>query len=168
MSQDKAFHISVFSKEVSSLTFEREEHESEEATMSKETKTKGDADGGNTCPFTIVELKRIEGLFEMQFANEKDSAVYDGQIRCPLTGQRVCVCGTWLTSAKVVSRGVCFCACGPHLLCPEHSLNCLCYWDGDNPEDLDDLLLKWLKWRAGDFSPRTNREECEHELLLLV
>jgi hypothetical protein len=25
------------------------------------------------------------------------------------------------------------------------------YWDGEYPDDIDDLLLKWLKWRYGSF-----------------
>jgi hypothetical protein len=102
--------------------------------MSKETKTKGDVDGSNTCPFTETELEKIQGLLEEQFEKEKQSAASDdGQIRCPLTGQRVC-----------------FCKCGPHLLCPEHHLNCRWCWNGDYPDDLDNLLVKWLKWQAGD------------------
>ena len=43
---------------------------------------------------------------EKQFAKEKaEAAENDGMIYCPL-----------------VDRMVCFCSCGPHLLCPEHSL----------------------------------------------
>jgi hypothetical protein len=102
--------------------------------MSKEATNKEDTEGGNTCPSTEVELKKIEGLVEKQCAKEKRSAAHDGEITCTLTG-----------------RQECFCACGPHLLCSEHNLNRLMYWEGNYPDNLDDLLLKWLKWRYGPF-----------------
>jgi hypothetical protein len=119
--------------------------------MTKEPTNKRFTDGEGTCPFTDAKLKKLEGLLANQFEKEKGSPACCSPIRCPLTGQRVCACGTWFTTAKVISRGVCFCASGPHLLCPEHSVNCICYWEGDFPDDFDDLLLKELKLRAVDF-----------------
>jgi hypothetical protein len=114
----------------------------EKSTMTKQMTNIKKIDGCNACPFTDLELKKIEDLLEKQVLRETESPTYHGQLRCPLTGQRVCDCGKWLTLAKVISHGVCFCTCGPHLLCPEHSLNCLSYWEGDFPLDPDDIFLQ--------------------------
>lgn len=120
--------------------------------MTKEPTKKRVTDGGGACPLFDAELKQIEDLLANQFAKEKESPVYGGgsPIRCPLTGQWVCDCGSWFTTAKVISRGVCFCTSGPHLLHPEHSVNCICYWEGDFPDVVDDHFLKELKFLAVD------------------
>ena len=89
-----------------------------------------ETDNGNSFPFTDAETKKIEALLEDQFEVERASG---GLIICPLTGHQVCACG-----------------CGPHLLCPEHFLNCLEFWNGgyhNLEHGLDPLLVKWIKWK---------------------
>ena len=96
---------------------------------------RGNKPGAKGTPFTANELKRIETLLDEQFEREKEEAQYDGQITCLWTGRRCC-----------------FCQCGPHLMCPEHNLNCMMNWWGgpDIPRGVDPLLKRWMKWRFGD------------------
>lgn len=129
------------------LTFvneKRQRAKREKSTMMMEMTNKKEIDLCDTCPFIDLKLKKIEGLLEKQVAREKESPTYHGELRCPLTGQRVRACGNRLMLDKFISGRVCvcFCTCGPHLLCPEHSLNCLSYWEGDFPVDSYDIFLQ--------------------------
>lgn len=96
---------------------------------------RGNKPGAKGTPFTSNELKRLETLLDEQFEREKEEAQFDGQITCLWTGRRCC-----------------FCQCGPHLMCPEHNLNCMMnWWGGPNiPSKVDPLLKRWMKWRFGD------------------
>lgn len=69
------------------------------------------------------------------FKKEKEEAQYDGQITCAWTG-----------------RQCCFCACGPHIICPEHNLNCMMnFWGEPNiPSGVDPLMKRFMMWRFGD------------------
>lgn len=110
-----------------------------------DTNDDDDEDGTGACskdgtfPFSDAEEKKLQALLEKMFESECEEVQMTGcTIRCPLTG-----------------LSECFCKCGPHLLCPEHSLNCMCHWNGDfsriENADLDPLLVKFIKWRSSGF-----------------
>ena len=88
----------------------------------------------NTSPFTDDRIERIKHFLEKEFEREKEDAQCEGQITCLLTG-----------------RQCCFYSCGPHLTCPEHSLNYMEWYEGDPaiPKRVDPLLKRWMHWRVG-------------------
>ena len=89
----------------------------EEAAVAKKEEAEAadtDTEKDPSCPFSDDEIKRIEVLLNEQFEREKEEAQFEGRTQCLWTG-----------------RYVCFYRCGPHLCCPEHSLNCMLGgWDG--------------------------------------
>lgn len=115
----------------------------EEAAVAKKEEEEEAADTDTekdpSSPFSEDEIKRIEVLLKEQFEREKEEAQFEGRIQCLWTG-----------------RYVCFCRCGPHLCCPEHSLNCMMGgWDGGEaniPEGVDPLLKRWILWQHRDFA----------------
>ena len=98
-----------------------------------------DTEKDPSCPFSDDEIKRIQDLLNEQFEREKEEAQFEGQIQCLWSG-----------------RYVPFCSCGPHLCCPEHSLNCMYGGWGDEkpniPKGVDPLLKRWMMWRWRDFA----------------
>jgi hypothetical protein len=107
------------------------DEETAKAKTEKDTESDDEESDTKKCPLTKAEMKKIEKMVGKMFvAEKKEARLTGGMITCALTGNEVC-----------------FCNCGPHLVCPEHNLNCCMYWNGMYPADLDPLVLRWLKWR---------------------
>ena len=83
-------------------------------------------------PFSEAEAVRIKELLKESFQNECNEAQFEGQITCLWTGQSCC-----------------FCRCGPHLLCPEHRMNCIMLYGPNIPPNVDPLFKRYMIWQHG-------------------